>query len=99
MLGTIGVFIKIIWLLVLALLVIAEIMFCIKLQELLKLHKKIKKEYALASNDGYNGHSGRLMKDIENDLVNLRIKVISWVLISAANTYAILDCFITHIIK
>lgn len=99
MLEVLDVVIKIVWFAVFVLLIIAESLFCIQLQELLKLHKKFKKEYALASNDGHNGHSGRLMKDIENDLVSLRIEVISWGCIAVAGAYAILDCFITHIIK
>lgn len=99
MLEVLDVVFKIIWFLVFILLIVAECLFCIQLQELLKLHKKIKKEYALATNNGYNGHPGRLIKDVEKDLVNLRVQIISWGCIALAGAYAILDCFITHIIQ
>lgn len=99
MLEVLDVVIKIVWLAVFVLLIIAESLFCIQLHSLVNLHKKYKKEYALASNNGHNGHRGRLMKDIESDLINIRVGVISWACIVIATAYAILDCFLTHIIQ
>lgn len=99
MLEILDVVIKIVWFAVFVLLIIAESLFCIQLHSLVNLHKKYKKEYSLASNNGHNGHSGRLMKDIEADLNCLKVEVISWACIAIATAYAILDCFLTHIIK
>ena len=99
MLEVLDVVIKIVWFAVFVLLIIAESLFCIQLHSLVNLHKKYKKEYALASNNGHNGHRGRLMKDIESDLINIRVGVISWACIAIATAYAILDCFLTHIIQ
>lgn len=99
MLEILDIVIKIVWFAVFVLLIIAESLFCIQLHSLVNLHKKYKKEYALASNNGYNGHRGRLMKDIESDLINIRVGVISWACIAIATAYAILDCFLTHIIQ
>lgn len=99
MLEVLDVVIKIVWFAVFVLLIIAESLFCIQLHSLVNLHKKYKKEYALASNNGHNGHRGRLMKDIESNLINIRIEVISWACIAIATAYAILDCFLTHIIQ
>lgn len=94
----VAILIKVFWIVIGMFLIVAECLFCIQLQELLKLHKKIKKEYALSTNNGHNGHPGRLIKDVEKDLVNLRIQIISWGCIAIVGAYAILDCFMTHII-
>lgn len=99
MLEVLDVVIRIVWFAVFILLIVAESLFCIQLHSVIKLHKKYKKEYALASNNGHNGHKGRLMKDIEDDLDNLRLEVISWACIAIACAYAILDCFVTHIVQ
>lgn len=72
-------------------LVIAEIAFCIQLQAVHRAHKKVKKEYLLSTNDGYNGHSGRLINDVEKDLINLKIQMISWLCIALAGAYAVIE--------
>lgn len=91
------ILIKLFWIAFEMGLIVAEFYFCIQLREVLKLHKKFKKEYSLATNNGYNGHSGRLMKEIEKDLINMRIEVISWASIVIACAYAVVDCLTTHI--
>lgn len=99
MLEVLDVVIRIVWFAVFVLLIIAESLFCIQLHSLVNLHKKYKKEYALASNNGHNGHRGRLMKDIKADLNRLKVLIISWTCIVIATAYAILYCFLTHIIQ
>ncbi len=79
-------------------LVIGEAAFCIQLQFVHKAHKKVKKEYSLATNDGCNGHSGRLINEVEKELISIRIQLISWMCIVITCAYAIVDCFSTHII-
>lgn len=90
---------KLFWIALEIVLIIAEYYFCIQLHAVLKLHKKFKKEYALSTNNGYNGHSGRLMQDVEKDIINMKIEVVSWSCIAMACAYAILDCLTTHIIN
>lgn len=87
------------WVFVLFLLALSEMNFCNALLLVYRSYMKLKKEYALSTNDGYNGHSGRLIYDVEKDLNNKRTQLVCWICISIAGAYAIIDCFLTHIIK
>lgn len=84
---------KLFWIIFEVLLVIVEIFFCIRLQDINSTYKKLKKEYSLSTKTTANGHSGRLRADVEKDLINAKVELISWACISAACAYACVDCF------
>ena len=90
---------KILWTVIWLLMVVAECFFCIQLQDVKRRYQRVKKEYSLSSNNRHNGHKGRPRADIENDLVNLKIEIISWGCIAVAGVYGLFDCFATHIIQ
>ena len=90
---------KIVWIIVFMFIAIAESLFCIQLVAVQNKYKRVKKELSLSSNNGHNGHRGRPQINIKNDLANLKLEFISWSCIAVACAYALLDCFLTHIIK
>lgn len=95
----VAILIKLFWTVIGMFLIVAECFFCIQLQDVKRRFQKVKKEYSLSSNNGHNGHKGRPRADIENDLVNLKIEIISWGCIAVAGVYALFDCFATHIVQ
>lgn len=84
---------KLFWICYEIALLICEALFCIRLQAAWNGYKRLKKEYCLAPVELKKGHAGRARAEVELDLVNKKVELVSWACIAFACVYALIDCF------
>lgn len=65
--------------------------FCIIAQELWKKRKKLKREWIMSTNDGKNGHRGRIKNEVHNDLVNATLEFLCAIGFTAVMVYNLID--------
>lgn len=63
-------------------LIVTAIIFYYQAKSKRRKYKKLKKEYVLATNDGRNGHSGRLKSQVHSELRLATVEYFCWTVIA-----------------
>ena len=91
---------KAFWIAYEIILLICEVLFIFRVQVLWRVLARIKKRYALALENGTEGHrQSETRKGVLSALQRCRTELVAWCSIAAVTAYACVDCLLFWIMR